>query len=155
MKKKRPSGSVPPVLTRGQRIVFWAVALLALVGLAETVYLTAMHLAGAHVTCVTAANCSEVLGSRWASLGGIPLASIGALGYFAAFSLALLAAFEYRRAFGLLALTVAAMFLTTLWLLYLQAFVLKTFCDYCLFSAALIFLLAGLLVATPPTPRRD
>ena len=28
------------------------------------------------------------------------------------------------------------MFVMTLWLLYLQAYVLHAFCDYCLFSAA-------------------
>jgi uncharacterized membrane protein len=42
------------------------------------------------------------------------------------------------------------MFLATLWLLYVQAFVLKAFCDYCLFSAAIVFLLTGLLIAMPP-----
>ncbi len=62
----------------------------------------------------------------------------------------MLAVAGYRRAGTLLGLTVTLMFLTTLWLLYLQAFVLHAFCDYCLFSAALIFLLSGLLIAKPP-----
>jgi uncharacterized membrane protein len=39
------------------------------------------------------------------------------------------------------------MFATTLWLLYVQAFVLHAFCDYCLLSAAVTFTLAGLVVA--------
>ena len=138
-----PSGSRP------RQIIYTLAAILSLVGLAEATYLTALHLAGAHVTCVTAANCSAVLGSAYASFRGIPLAAVGAVGYFAAFSFAILAAFHYRRAATFLALTVSAMFLSTLWLLYLQAFVLHAFCDYCLFSAALIFLLAGLLIATP------
>jgi uncharacterized membrane protein len=30
-----------------------------------------------------------------------------------------------------------------------QPVVVKAFCDYCLFSAALVFLLAGLLIASP------
>jgi uncharacterized membrane protein len=38
----------------------------------------------------------------------------------------------------------------TLWLLYVQAFVLHSFCRFCLFSAAITFLLMGLVVATPP-----
>jgi uncharacterized membrane protein len=69
------------------------------------------------------------------------------------FSFSTLALYGFRRAPLLLGLTIGAMFLATLYLLYLQAFVLKSFCDYCLFSAALVFLLAGLLVAAPP-PRR-
>ena len=151
------SDSTAPIaapITRGRRLLYLAVALLSLVGLAETTYLTATHLAGAHVVCVTAANCSQVLGSVYASFHGLPLAGVGAAGYFAVFSFATLACFGYRLASTLLALTVATMFLTTLWLLYLQAFVLHAFCDYCLFSAALIFLLAGLLIAAP-SPRLE
>jgi uncharacterized membrane protein len=41
------------------------------------------------------------------------------------------------------------MFVTTLWLLFVQAFILHAFCRYCLFSAAIIFLLTGLVVARP------
>jgi uncharacterized membrane protein len=140
-------------VSRTQRIIYSAAAILCALGVAETTYLTALHLAGAHIVCVTAANCSTVLGSAYATQFGIPLPAIGAAGYFAAFSFAILAAFGYRGASTFLALIVSAMFGTTLWLLYLQAFVLHAFCDYCLFSAALIFMLAGLLIATPQ-PRR-
>jgi len=55
--------------------------------------------------------------------------------YFVVFSLATLAAFGYRLVGNLLTLVVAAMFLTTLWLLYLQAFVIHHFCQFCLLSA--------------------
>ena len=150
---KKTSPAAGQGASRAQRFIYIAAAVLCLVGLAETTYLAALHLAGAHVVCVASSNCSQVLGSKYASYAGIPLAAVGAAGYFFAFSFATLAAFGYRRAAGLLALTVALMFLTTLGLLYLQAFVLHAFCDYCLFSAALIFLLAGLLIATPPQSR--
>jgi uncharacterized membrane protein len=33
-----------------------------------------------------------------------------------------------------------------------QAFLLHAFCRYCLFSAAITFLLTGLIVATPRRP---
>lgn len=134
-------------------IVYDVAAFLALIGLTETTYLTASHLAGANVVCVASAGCSQVLQSVYASFGGIPLAAIGALGYFAVFSAATLSAFGYRRAPDVLAGLVGIMFLTTLWLLYVQARVLHAFCDYCLFSAALIFVLAGLVVAVPRRPQ--
>jgi uncharacterized membrane protein len=41
------------------------------------------------------------------------------------------------------------MFLATLWFLYVQAFLLHAYCRYCLFSAAITFLLTGLVIAAP------
>jgi uncharacterized membrane protein len=46
------------------------------------------------------------------------------------------------------------MFLATLWFLYVQAFVLHAYCRYCLFSAAITFLLAGLLIAAPSSQQQ-
>ena len=152
-KNKPPRAKAEPTGTRAQRIIQIAIAVIAIVGIAETVYLTALHLAGAHVACLSAANCSRVLGSSYAEIKGFPLAALGAIGYFSVFSFSTLSLFGFRRASTFLSLTIGAMFLATLYLLYLQAFVLKAFCDYCLFSAALVFLLAGLLVATPPQRR--
>jgi len=54
-----------------------------------------------------------------------------------------------------LALIVGAMFMATLWLLYVQAFLLHAYCRYCLFSAAITFLIAGLLIAAPPSHDRS
>jgi uncharacterized membrane protein len=56
--------------------------------------------------------------------------------YFGVFSLATLAAFGYRIAAVLLTPLVLLMFLVSLWLIYLQAFVIHAFCQFCLFSAA-------------------
>ena len=122
-------------------------ALLALVGLGDAVYLTAQHLLGNSLRCTITSGCSEVLGSDYATVAGYPLAALGAVAYFTAFSLATLAAFGYARARGLFALLVAAMFLVSLWLLYVQAFVLHAFCQYCLLSAAITGALALVVLA--------
>ena len=91
--------------------------------------------------CTIIAGCSEVLSSRYAEMGGIPLALIGAAAYFSVFSLATLTVFGYKGTASLLALLVAGMFLISLWLIYLQAFVIHAFCQYCLFSAGITILL--------------
>jgi uncharacterized membrane protein len=122
-------------------------AVLSLVGLADAIYLTVEHLTGRSVRCTVTSGCSEVLSSPYATIGGYPLALFGALGYFTAFSLATLAAFGSTRAGNLFAALVALMFATSLWLLYLQAFVLHAFCQYCLLSAAITTLLAVIVVA--------
>ena len=116
-------------------------AVLSLVGLADAIYLTVEHLLGETAGCIVSRGCFEVLGSKYASVGPIPLAAFGALAYFAAFSSAILAAFEYRGFQTFLMLLVQAMFAVTLWLLLVQAFVLHAFCDYCLLSAAVTLLL--------------
>ena len=121
-------------------------AFLAVAGLADSIYLTVTHLTGEDVTCVASSGCSEVLSSAYASVGNIPLGAFGVLGYFIAFSLATLAAFGYARTLILLRIVVAGMLATTLWLLYVQAFVLHAFCDFCLLSAGLTLSLSTIIV---------
>jgi uncharacterized membrane protein len=129
-------------------------ALLALIGLGDAVYLTVEHLTGATLQCSITHGCAEVLGSRFATVGNIPLAAFGAAAYFTVFSLATLAAFGYAGARKGLAPLVALMFLFTLWLLYLQAFVLHAFCQFCLLSASVTTLLTIVVVLQLLTHRR-
>jgi uncharacterized membrane protein len=110
-------------------------ALLALFGIADALYLTIEHVTGQSVRCTILAGCSAVLSSPYAVVAGIPLAAIGAAAYFIVFSLVILAIFGYHIAGKLLLPFVGAMFLVTLWLIYLQAFVIREFCQYCLLSA--------------------
>lgn len=119
------------------RKIYITSALLSLLGLADALYLTIEHLTGRTVRCTIVSGCSEVLASRYAVVGGFPLAGIGAAAYFTVFSLATLAVFGYRAAGTLLTPMLAAMFIVSLWLIYLQAFVIRQFCQYCLFSAAI------------------
>jgi uncharacterized membrane protein len=110
-------------------------ALLALLGIADALYLTIEHVTGQSVKCTIISGCSAVLSSPYAVVAGIPLAAVGGAAYFTVFSLAILALFGYRFAGKLLLPLVGAMFLVTLWLIYLQAFVIREFCQYCLLSA--------------------
>ena len=111
-------------------------AIVSLIGLADAIYLTVEHVTGQSVRCTIVAGCSEVLSSQYAVVAGVPLAAIGAAAYFSVFSLATLAAFGYRVAGTLLTPLVLLMFLVSLWLIYLQAFVIHAFCQFCLLSAA-------------------
>ncbi|MFN2622720.1 MAG: vitamin K epoxide reductase family protein [Chthoniobacterales bacterium] len=128
-------------------------AIVALLGLADGIYLTVEHVTGRTAQCIASSGCQEVLSSQYAAIGPIPLASLGALAYFTAFSTALLAAFGYPKCRLLFGLLVAIMFAVTLWLFYLQAFVLHAFCDYCLFSAGVTTVLT--LIAITNAVLRD
>jgi uncharacterized membrane protein len=141
----------PPTRARLLDII---AAVLALVGLGDAVYLTVEHLTGATLQCSITHGCAEVLGSRFATIGNVPLAAVGAAAYFTVFSLATLAAFGYTSTRLFLAALVVLMFLFTLWLLYLQAFVLHAFCQYCLLSASITTLLTITVVLQRLTRRR-
>jgi uncharacterized membrane protein len=118
--------------------LFVTAALVSLIGLADSIYLTIEHVTGRSVRCTIVAGCSEVLSSQYAVVAGVPLALIGAAAYFSVFSFATLAAFGYRFAATLLTALVLTMFIVSLWLIYLQAFVIHAFCQFCLLSAAVI-----------------
>ena len=148
MKKKRADSPSAIAMPRSQIVIYSLIALVSLAGLADATYLTAQTLSGETMVCGGSPDCFKVLGSRFSHIGSIPLALLGGIAYFAVFSFAVLGAFGYAKVRRFLLITVWSMFAVTLLLLYDQAFVLHAFCRYCLFSAAMVFLLAGLIVAS-------
>lgn len=141
-----PSVSDSPNNSGAARVPLALIIIFSLAGLTDAVYLTAEHLAGRSLKCTVVQGCEEVLSSPYATLPGhIPLAALGGLAYFTVFSLAVLALFGYTFAARLLPFVVGAMFLFTLWLLYVQAFILNRYCQYCLLSALFTF---GLTAST-------
>jgi uncharacterized membrane protein len=123
-------------------------AVVALVGLGDAIYLTIHHLTGEQVPCSVVAGCEMVLTSSYATISGIPLAAFGAIAYFTAFSLAILRVFGNFRAWFLFGVQVVLMSLFTLWLLYLQAFVIEAFCQFCLLSAVVTFTLLAISIVS-------
>jgi uncharacterized membrane protein len=142
-------------VSRFRTIIYIVAAIVSLAGLADATYLSVQALTGETLGCGGSPDCFTVLGSAYARVGGIPVALFGVLAYFSAFTFATFAAFGYARARIFLIPTAGAMFLGTLWLLYVQAFLLHAYCRYCLFSAATTFLLAGLMIALPPARGRS
>lgn len=113
----------------------WAAVVFALIGLGDAVYLTVQHFTNEKVPCSLITGCEQVLTSEYAEIFGIPTAAFGAFAYFLAFAVALFAAFGNRKLWFIYGLLTAVMFLFTIWLVYLQAFVIEAFCQFCLLSA--------------------
>lgn len=111
-------------------------AAVALVGLGDSIYLTVKHFLDEKVPCSIISGCEQVLTSHYAEIFGVPTAVFGAVAYFVVFSLAILAAFGSRRMWLAFGAATVLMLIFTLWLLYLQAFVINAFCQFCLLSAA-------------------
>ncbi len=122
--------------------------LTALLGLADSAYLTVHHYTAEPVPCSIISGCETVLTSSYAEIAGIPLAGLGAAAYFAAFSLALLASFGNRPAWTLFGIQTVLMAGFTSWLIYLQASVIGAFCQFCLISAATTFTLLIIYVVS-------
>ncbi len=140
-----PAETNQPNQSRRAQTLYGIAALVSLIGLADSIYLAVEHVSGRSVRCTIVKGCSEVLSSPYASYRGVPLALIGAIAYFTVFGLATLAAFQYKWVGKVLLFVVGGMFLTTLWLVYLQAFVIKAFCQFCLLSALVTVVLTVLV----------
>jgi uncharacterized membrane protein len=124
-------------------------AVVALGGLVDAIYLTIHHYTGEQVPCGLTGGCEMVLSSSYATIAGIPLSIFGAAAYFIAFSLALLTAFGNRPMWKIFGAQVTLMTIFSVWLIYLQAFVISNsqvpfaerFCQFCLLSALITFTL--------------
>lgn len=126
--------SLQPLAKIPKWIVF-GMLLVAVLGFIDASYLTLQYYAGAKVPCSLVKGCEQVLTSRYASFGPIPLAFVGALYYLFAI-IALGAYLDSQKAFFFRAVSYAVTFgfLISLGLLYLQLFVIHAICMYCLFS---------------------
>lgn len=128
-------------------------AVVALLGVADSVYLTVHHYTAEPVPCSIVTGCEQVLTSQYAEMFGIPTAAYGIAAYLTAFALAILAAFVSRSWWNLFGAVVTVMLGFTIYFLYLQAYVIEAFCQFCLLSAAttailfIIFIVSKILRA--------
>lgn len=136
-----------------------AAVIVALAGLADSVYLTVHHFTAEPVPCSILEGCEQVLNSQWADWGGIPLAAFGAAAYFAAFSLALLTVFGDRRTWKLFGAQATVMAAVSGYLIYVQAALIGAFCQFCLLSAIssviLFIIFVASLFTSTTTPEID
>ena len=117
---------------------------LALAGLAIAIYLTIVHYDHSSPVCVGGGGgCEKVQTSDYAELAGLPVALIGAIGY-AAILLSLAVPGDSGRFAGALLGLVGLGF--SLYLTYLELFVIDAICQWCVASAVVMTALAGVLM---------
>ncbi len=129
----------------------WLIPLVAVVGLGVAAYLTYIETQSARAICGPVGDCNAVQSSPYARLFGlIPIGLIGLVGY-----VAMLAAWVWYQArrdrlahTAPLALFGMALFgvVFSIYLTYLELFVIEAVCIWCLSSAVLITLLLVLSV---------
>ena len=125
-------------------------ALIALVGLFIALYMT-LYKYGAigSLTCAVG-SCETVQTSRWATLFGLPVAAWGVGFYVSVLVLCLAGTHERWAESRAIALALVALtgwgVVFSSWLTYLEAAVIKAWCQWCVVSAVLTLLLFVLSV---------
>jgi uncharacterized membrane protein len=128
-----------PTLTGATRIGLPFAALLAVVGAGIAAYLTAVHFADQPIVCSSIGDCELVNSSEYAKLAGVPVAVLGLMAYVMLFAAA--SAAWLRRDGGLLigAWGIAlAGFGFSMYLTYVELYVLDAICVWCVGSASVM-----------------
>jgi uncharacterized membrane protein len=120
-----------------------AIALLALVGLFVALYLWLHALGfGGAIKCGASGGCETVQTSQWAVFLGLPVAFYGVVGYVALLVVAIMglrpAAVADPKWSRWLAALASAGFLFTVYLTYLELFVIHAICRWCVGSAVIM-----------------
>jgi uncharacterized membrane protein len=127
-----------------------SLSLFSFVGLVDSAYVAISSLNDAIVPCHVTRGCEEVLNSPYARVGGYSIAWLGVAYYALICLVGVFAASGYFKLLRYSLVPAGLAFLVTLLLVYLQAFVLHSFCEYCLMSAAMsILILMVHLLARP------
>lgn len=116
-------------------------------GLVDMAYLTEAHYSGSALVCAAISKCNLVTTSAFSSILGVPVVLLGLAFYLAILSGLAFYFFNEKRRPVLIALaaTSGLASLFSLYLIYIQATELRAFCQYCLLSDALTFVIFYLL----------
>ena len=140
---------MPPVLLNKKLII--AILAIAFIGFLDATYLTVKHYQEVIPPCTLTEGCEAVLTSKYNNFFGIPVALFGSLYYLAIF-FGIFAYLNNPNNTKILTLTARATwlgFVMSLYFAYLQIFIIKSLCIYCLFSAltsTLIFILGQVIL---------
>jgi uncharacterized membrane protein len=138
-----------PAVTGGNRVLFVLIAVLALAGaIVSGVSLQRHYAKSATAYCDfnQKFSCDIVNRSEYSEIVGIPVAAIGIAGYATLFALATLWKSRAETPNRLLGAAIAGLGFA-LYLTYIEAYVLTTWCILCLISLLLISLISILAVA--------
>lgn len=115
----------------------WPILVASLIGLVDALYLTVKHYLQSSVFCSLLNGCDKVTGSSYATIIGIPVALMGMVYYFSLLlvTILILTRPNNKKFLKIIFAISSGGFLFSLWLVYLQIFVIKALCLYCLVSA--------------------
>ena len=142
------SSPVVPSVRRANRVLFSVIAILSLAGIVVSAISLQRHYAKSATTYCDISqkfSCDIVNRSEYSTLMGIPVAGIGVAGYAFLFFVSTFKKSELETPNRLLGAAIAGL-LFALYLTYIEAYVLTTWCIMCLASLVLIFLITLLAI---------
>ena len=112
-----------------------ALLFIALIGFSDATYITVNHYMNKIPPC-TLSSCETVLNSPYANILGNPVSLFGAIYYL----LIIIFVFAYLDTKKEIFLRIPIMlsvigFIFSLWFMFVMAFIIKAYCQYCIFSA--------------------
>lgn len=111
------------------------VNVLSIVGFLVSGYLTHLYFSDAKTSfCITGSSCDIVRESIFSSILGLPVSLIGVIGYFAIFIISVSTITDRTKWIALYILALVG-FVFSAYLTYLELFVIKAICVYCIVSA--------------------
>lgn len=144
--------SLKILLSKRLKIPNWTIVVLLAasgVGFLDATYLSVKHFVGSTPTCSVFNGCEDVLASSYSVVGPVPVALVGSI-YYALIFVFTVAYIDLRRSDVIVATAcfTAAGFIATLWLVYLQVFIIHVLCLYCMLSAvaATLLFVAGMRI---------
>ena len=121
------------------------VALVALAGVFVALYLTLYKLGYIGTLACAVGSCETVQTSKWATFLGFPVGAWGVGYYLVVLSIALIGLTprfaDTRRLSEILVLLTGCGLLFSVWLTYLELFVIHAICQWCVISAILAMIL--------------
>lgn len=120
---------------------------LSVLGLVDAAFLTFKHYTGGDIKCFVVSGCDIVTSSQYSVLFDlIPLALMGVLFYFTALLLGFVVSETNSKKLKFILWTWSGLgVLSSLWFLYIQAFILEAYCSYCLVSIVNTILIFGIV----------
>ena len=116
--------------------VLWGIIALALVGFTDAAFLLAKRISGAPIPCFITSGCDTVSKSPYSVLFGVPLSAWGVLFYLGIGFLTILYMDTKKLLVAkLIPVATTLGFLSSLYFIYVQKFLIGAFCVYCILSA--------------------
>jgi uncharacterized membrane protein/glutaredoxin len=124
----------------------WLVPLTLIVGISSASYLSYVEMTLSDAVCGTIGNCNVVQQSDYAHIGGIPIGFLGVVGYVTMLLIWFIGRGEYKQFTNvvLLAFTILGT-LFSIYLTFLEPFVIGATCVWCLLSALVMLILLWLI----------